>query len=86
VTGLYDRKVQGSLFSLPLSVIAVCAAAAVLVLVLETWKFETGFPFLLSTTVAGGRAIIKDLVDGTEAAVLARRVEAVGEEFAMTDE
>jgi len=69
-----------------LSVIAVCTAAAILVLVFETRKLETGFSFLFSTTVAGGRVIIKDLVDGTEAAVLARRVEAVGEEFAMTDE
>lgn len=63
MAGLFGRRIRGSLFLLPLSVIAVCAAAALLVLVFE--GTETGFPFLLSTTVTGGRVIVTTVAGAT---------------------
>jgi uncharacterized membrane protein len=63
MAGLFGRRIRGSLFLLPLSVIAICAVAALLVLVFE--GTETRFPFLLSTTVAGGRVIVTTVAGAT---------------------
>ncbi len=65
MTGLFGRRVQGSLFLLPLTVIAICAAAALLALVFETQKIDTGLPFLLSTTASGGRVIVTTVAGAT---------------------
>jgi len=65
VTGLFGRRVQGSLFLLPLTVIGVCSAAAVLVLLLESRAVEPGLPFLLATTVSGGRVIVTTVAGAT---------------------
>jgi uncharacterized membrane protein len=62
---LFDRRVQGSLFLLPLTVIVICAGAAVLVLILEKGASEPGVPFLLATTVSGGRVIVTAVAGAT---------------------
>lgn len=65
VRTLFDRRVQGSLFLLPLTVIVICAGAAVLVLILEKSASEPGIPFLLATTVSGGRVIVTAVAGAT---------------------
>jgi uncharacterized membrane protein len=65
VKGLFRRSVRGNLFLIPLAVIALCAVAAVLVLVFEARTAEPGLPFLLATTVSGGRVIVTAVAGAT---------------------
>ncbi len=65
MAGRFDRRVGGSLFLIPLTVITACAAAALLVLVFERARLDVEFPLLLSTTVTGGRVIVTTVAGAT---------------------